>query len=150
MFNLLQWKHNRSNRFNLESLYVKVSTVELQCLAHWWLVYHGCFELVLESLEKKSHSWRFKIFLATFFCLLKIVNCMYSSESHQWGNSNENTQHTFILRKIENISLWCFLIWRHDLNSLARTTSVSNIFSWFQRCSSHWSSTVQRLFCKTH
>ena len=28
------------------------STVELQWLEHWWLVYHGCFELVLESLGK--------------------------------------------------------------------------------------------------
>ena len=29
-----------------------LSTVELQWLEHWWLVYHGCFELVLESLGK--------------------------------------------------------------------------------------------------
>ena len=29
-----------------------VYTVELQWLEHWWLVYHGCFELVLESLGK--------------------------------------------------------------------------------------------------
>ena len=32
-------------------LYVRIdSTVELQWLEHWWLVYHGCFELVLESI----------------------------------------------------------------------------------------------------
>ena len=30
------------------------TTVELQWLEHWWLVYHGCFELVLESLGKKN------------------------------------------------------------------------------------------------
>ena len=30
-------------------------TVELQWLEHWWLVYHGCFELVLESLGKLSY-----------------------------------------------------------------------------------------------
>ena len=28
-------------------------TVELQWLEHWRLVYHGCFELILESLGKK-------------------------------------------------------------------------------------------------
>ena len=28
------------------------ATVELQWLEHRWLVYHGCFELVLESLGK--------------------------------------------------------------------------------------------------
>ena len=28
------------------------TTVELQWLEHWWLVYHGCFELILESLRK--------------------------------------------------------------------------------------------------
>ena len=28
----------------------KVITVDLQWLEHWWLVYNGCFELVLESL----------------------------------------------------------------------------------------------------
>ena len=28
------------------------STVELQWLEHLWLVYHSCFELILESLGK--------------------------------------------------------------------------------------------------
>ena len=27
--------------------------LELQWLEHWWFVYHGCFELILESLGKK-------------------------------------------------------------------------------------------------
>ena len=34
---------------SLES-YNKLNTVELQWLEYRWLVYHGCFELVLESL----------------------------------------------------------------------------------------------------
>ena len=38
-----------------------VTTVELQWLEHGWLVYHGCFELVLESLGTKSHSCRFRM-----------------------------------------------------------------------------------------
>ena len=29
-----------------------LTTVELQWLEHYWLVYHGCFELVLESLGR--------------------------------------------------------------------------------------------------
>ena len=28
------------------------TTVELQWLEYWWLVYHGCFELVLQPLGK--------------------------------------------------------------------------------------------------
>ena len=57
-------------------LCVKVfTTVELQWLEHRWLVYHGCFELILESHGKRSHR----------------------------GDSNENTQHTYILKKIEKI-----------------------------------------------
>ena len=29
-----------------------IDTVELQWLKHRWLIYHGCFELALESLAK--------------------------------------------------------------------------------------------------
>ena len=36
-------------------------TLELRWLEHCWLVYHGCFELFLESLGKKSYSCRFSI-----------------------------------------------------------------------------------------
>ena len=34
------------------------------------------------------------------------------------------------------------LVLHFDKHSLARTTPISNIFSWFQGCSSHWSSTI--------
>ena len=46
------------------------------------------------------------------------------------------------LEKLKKISLLCLLSWRYDKNSIARPTPVSNIFSWFQRCSSHLSSAV--------
>ena len=36
----------------LKSKQIYEKTVELQWLKHRWLVYHGCFELVLESLGK--------------------------------------------------------------------------------------------------
>ena len=36
--------------------FLLVYTVELQWLEHRWLVYHGCFELVLESLGKNPTS----------------------------------------------------------------------------------------------
>ena len=42
------------------------ATEELQWLKHGWLVYHGCFELVLESLGKKAHSCRFGIIKGVF------------------------------------------------------------------------------------
>ena len=32
-----------------------------------------------------------------------MVYCVYSLESPQWGDSNENTQHTFMSKKIEKI-----------------------------------------------
>ena len=77
-----------------------------------------------------------------FIFILKMVYCVYSLESPRWGDSNENTQHTFILEKIEKIAILSLLTWRCNQPSLARTTPVSNIFSWSRRCSSHWSSTV--------
>ena len=57
-----------------------------------------------------------------------MVYCVSSLEFSRWGNSNENTQHTFRLKKIEKISLLYLLTWRYDLHSLPRTTPVSNIF----------------------
>ena len=57
-----------------------------------------------------------------FLCYYEIVCC---------SNSNEYTQHTIILLKIENISINIavfFLTWRHDEISLARTTHLSNKF----------------------
>ena len=38
--------------FLLVFIHFKLGTIELQWLEHYWLVYHGCFELVLESLGK--------------------------------------------------------------------------------------------------
>ena len=81
-----------------------------------------------------------------FVFILKLVYCVYSLESPQWVDSNENTQNTFMLKKIEKISLLHPLTWRYDLHPLAQTIPVSKIFSWSQRCSSHWSSTVYDFF----
>ena len=109
---------------------------------HWWRVYHGCFELVIESLGKSPIAADLGQFRVIFFFYVENLYCVYSLESPQWGDSNENTQHTFILKKIEKISLLRLLTWCYKYHSLARTTPVSNIFPWSQRCSSHWSSTV--------
>ena len=76
------------------------NTVELQWLEHWWLVYHGCFEHVLESPWKKKswlQIWDHLVWF--FFFILKTVYCMFSLESPQWGDSNENTEHTSMLLK---------------------------------------------------
>ena len=45
-----------------------------------------------------------------FFFILKMVNCVYQLESPRRNDSNENTQHTFMLKKIDNTYLLCFLI----------------------------------------
>ena len=58
----------REDPFTLSFL----NTVELQWLEHWWLVYHGCIELVLESLgKKKSHSCRLRIIWSDFLFYYK-------------------------------------------------------------------------------
>ena len=122
-------------RYSLLS--IKINTTDLQWPVHWRLVYHGCFELILESFGKNPIAKDLGKLSAIFFFILKYVYCVYSLESPLWGDSNENIQHTFMLKKTEKISLLCLLTWHCDKRSLARTTPVSHIFSWFQRCSSH-------------
>ena len=58
----------------------QVITVDLQWLEHRWLVYHGCFELILEPLGKKSHSCRFGIIQGDF--LLYVENGRYVVCTH--------------------------------------------------------------------
>ena len=58
------------------------NTVELQWLEHWWLVYHGYFELVPGFLRKRSPTAAdiivFGIISDDFFSILKKVCCVYS------------------------------------------------------------------------
>ena len=70
---------------------------------------------------KKSHSSRHycirnNLWWFSFFYIEKVY-CLYSLESPQWGNSNENTQHTYMLEKLRDIpimppvlALWLTLI----------------------------------------
>ena len=51
--------------------------------------------------------------MSFFFFIFKMVYCVYSLESPRYGDSNENTQHTFMLKKIEKISL---LAWRYRIS----------------------------------
>ena len=60
-----RWQ-NVCKRFLLVERRTDKTTVELQWLEHGWLVYHGCFELVLKSLGKKSHSCRIRIIWSDF------------------------------------------------------------------------------------
>ena len=82
-----------------------------------------------------------------FFFILIMVYSVLSLELPRWCDSNENTEDIFMLKKIETISILCLPTSSYDEHSLARTTPVSNIFSWSQRCSSHWSSTVLLKHC---
>ena len=56
-------------------------TVELQLLEHRWLVYHGLFELIFESLRIFSDSSRKQILREIFLFYHEIVCCVYSLES---------------------------------------------------------------------
>ena len=64
-----------------------------------------------------------------FFYILITVCYVYPLELPRWGNSNESTQHTFMLKKLKKMFLLRLLTWRYDEHSLARNTPVSNIFS---------------------
>ena len=81
------------------------STVKLRWLEHRWLVYHGLFELIVESLRNFSDSSSKQILREIFLLYYEIVCCVYSLELPHRGNSNEYTQHTIILLKIKNISM---------------------------------------------
>ena len=64
----------------------KTTIQQQQQLVHW----------------KKSQSCRFWIVFGYFFkFILKMVYCVYLLESPRRGDSNENTQYTFMLKKIE-------------------------------------------------
>ena len=54
--------------------------------------------------------------------------CSYLLKSPRWGNSNDNKQHTSMLKKIEKISLLSLLTLRYDLHSWARTTLARTYF----------------------
>ena len=54
------------------------------------------------------------------FCIyIDKTCCIYSLESPQGGDSNEYTQYTFTLKKIEKISLLSPLSWHYNQPSLA-------------------------------
>ena len=44
-------------------------------------LYHGCFELILESLGKKPIAADFGYFRVFFLFILKMVYCVHSLES---------------------------------------------------------------------
>ena len=67
--------------------------------------YRGWFELFFQSLQNSSKSSRKQIFMFFFLFYHVIVCCVYSLESPHRGDSNEYTQHTIIVYKIEKISL---------------------------------------------
>ena len=64
---------------------VIVTTLKLRWFEHRWLaVYHGCFELVLKSLDKNPMAADLGKFRVIFFFILKMVNGVYLLESpHQ-------------------------------------------------------------------
>ena len=88
--------------------------------------------------RKKSHSCRhyyIKDNSGWFpFFILIMVCCVYFLENCHNEAIPMRTQHPFMLKKIEKISLFCHLTWHYDLLSLAHTTPVLNIFSWFLCC----------------
>ena len=119
--------------------------VELQRLKYWWFVYHGYLELFLESLTKTTQNCRHNFIWDNFrwfsFLYILKVCCVYSLGSPQWGDSDKNTLHTFMLEKLADIlimppvlALWLTLI-------SSNYPCLKQLFM-VQRCSSHWSSTV--------
>ena len=95
----ISWLLKKPNDLDLHCLLL--TTVELQWLEHWWLVYHGLFELIFESLRNFSDSSSKQILSEIFLFYYEIACCVYSLES---PHSNGYMQHTIIFLKIENIS----------------------------------------------
>ena len=68
-----------------------------------------------------------------FFFILIMVCCVYSLESPQWGDSNEDTQHTFMEKIQRNIfilpglALWLTII-SSNYPWLEHTFMVSKVF----------------------
>ena len=85
--------------------YKETYTVELQ-----WLVNLASLNSFFSPLEKNSMAAYLGKFRVIFSFILKMVYCVYSLELSRWGDSNDNTQHTFMLKKINNITLLCLLI----------------------------------------
>ena len=69
------------------------NTVQLQWLEHRWPVYHGCFELVVESLDFFSITADIEIFgiIRELLFYFENVCCVYSLESPRLGDSNKYT-----------------------------------------------------------
>ena len=100
------WMDGCSHRWTFMWLVINIKdTVELRWLEHRWLVYHGLFELIFESLQNFSDSSRTHISRKIFLFYYEIVCYLLRSDS------NEYMQHTIILLKIENISInYCHLL----------------------------------------
>ena len=100
------------------------------CLVDWWLVTGGLRLYQILSTQRchldgsylgsiaiwggapisKELSYNpsrvdkfFTISFSTFFCLANVC-CVHSLEWPWWGDSNEYTQHTFIIKNTEKIS----------------------------------------------
>ena len=71
--------------------------------------YPGLFELIFESLRNFPNSSRKQILREIFLFYYEIVCCVYSLQSPHRGDSNEYTEYTIILLKVENI----FINYRH-------------------------------------
>ena len=87
----LQWSTSVFINSALSIYRITPNTVELL-----WLIYHIYFKLVLESLRKTPIAADIIIFgIIKDVFLFYMVCCLYLLESPCWGDSNENTQHTF-------------------------------------------------------
>ena len=69
-------------------MYCFINTLKLQWLEHRWLVYHNSFELVLDLLTNPMTA---------------VLGKFYTGNGILCGGFN--SQDTFMLKKIENISL---------------------------------------------
>ena len=94
------------------------STVELQWLEHWWHIYHGCFELVLESLGKThpmhicdNLGWFSFVILVNgiLFVLIRIASMRRFKWEHTiYHHVKENLKDTLIMPP--DLPLWLTLI----------------------------------------
>ena len=92
-------------------------TVKLQWLEHRWLVYHGYFELPIGSIGTHpiaANIITFGIILSDFLFYIDNGILYVLIRIASMSRFYEKTHHTLVLKKIEKLSVLCFLAWRYD------------------------------------
>ena len=89
-FYCIWWAFNTHSPYSLKAS-GNLYTLDLQWLEHWWLVYHGCFEIILESLGKNTIAANLEKLRVIFYVengILCVLIRIASVRRFQWEQHN--------------------------------------------------------------